>query len=83
MSEKEYDNTNRGAMFVNSYKEEGDNRPDFTGNVNVDGVDNICIRVKESLSDSDKVWHNGWLSSRICIIDYVFRLEKSTSRMAL
>ena len=39
MREKEYDNTNRGAMFVNSYKEEGDNRPDFTGNVNVDGVE--------------------------------------------
>ena len=39
MSEQEYDNTNRGAMFVNSYKEDGDNRPDFTGQLDVEGVE--------------------------------------------
>ena len=39
MSEQEYDNTNRGAMFVNSYKEEGDNRPDFTGQIDVEGTE--------------------------------------------
>ena len=39
MSEQEYDNTNRGAMFVNSYKEDGDNRPDFTGQIDVEGVE--------------------------------------------
>ena len=39
MSEQEYDNTNRGAMFVNSYKEDGDNRPDFTGTIDVEGVE--------------------------------------------
>ena len=39
MSEQEYDNTNRGAMCVNSYKEDGDNRPDFTGTIDVEGVE--------------------------------------------
>ena len=39
MSEQEYDNTNRCAMFVNSYKEDGDNRPDFTGQLDVEGVE--------------------------------------------
>ena len=39
MSDQEYDNTNRGAMFVNSYKEDGDNRPDFTGTIDVEGVE--------------------------------------------
>ena len=39
MSEQEYDNTNRGAMFVNSYKEDGDNRPDFRGQLDVEGVE--------------------------------------------
>tara|TARA_R110002012_G_C11573458_1_gene604602 strand:+ start:368 stop:616 length:249 start_codon:yes stop_codon:yes gene_type:complete len=33
----EYDNTNKGALFPNSYKEDGDNKPDFLGNVNVEG----------------------------------------------
>ena len=33
----EYDNTNRGALFPNSYKEDGDKKPDYLGNVNVDG----------------------------------------------
>jgi uncharacterized protein (DUF736 family) len=33
----DYDNTNRGAMFPNKYKEDGDKRPDHTGNLNVDG----------------------------------------------
>ena len=26
-------------MFVNSYKEDGDNRPDFTGTIDVEGVE--------------------------------------------
>ena len=33
----DYDNTNSGALFKNNTKEEGDNRPDMTGVVNVDG----------------------------------------------
>lgn len=34
----EYDNTNRGALFKNDDKKTP-NHPDFSGNVNVDGVE--------------------------------------------
>lgn len=34
----EYDNTNRGALFVNDRKER-DTQPDRTGSLNVDGVE--------------------------------------------
>jgi len=34
----EYDNTNRGVLFVNNRKE-NENQPDYTGNINVDGVE--------------------------------------------
>ena len=33
----DYDNTNSGALFKNNTKEEGDNRPDMTGGVDVEG----------------------------------------------
>lgn len=33
----DYDNTNRGVLFNNAYKEDGDSKPDFLGNVNVEG----------------------------------------------
>jgi uncharacterized protein (DUF736 family) len=36
MSEK-YDNTNKGVLYVNDYKAEGDERPDWTGKLNVQG----------------------------------------------
>lgn len=32
---QEYDNTNRGALFINQKKQS--NSPDFTGNINVEG----------------------------------------------
>ena len=32
----QYDNTNSGVLFANQYKEEGDSRPDFIGNVDVE-----------------------------------------------
>ena len=35
----EYDNTNSGVLFANQYKESGDSRPDFVGNVDVKGTE--------------------------------------------
>lgn len=44
-----YDNTNRGVLFRNRKKQAGDNRPDYTGRINVDGVDAfISGWIKES-----------------------------------
>ena len=36
MNDKKYDDTNRGALFVNDRKEQ-DNHPDLKGSINVDG----------------------------------------------
>ena len=36
----DYDNTNSGALFKNNTKEEGDNRPDMTGVVDVESKEN-------------------------------------------
>jgi len=38
MSDKKYDNTNRGAVWKNSDKK-SETHPDFKGNLNVDGVE--------------------------------------------
>lgn len=35
----DFDNTNRGALFINDKKEPGDKKPDRTGSLNVDGVE--------------------------------------------
>ena len=35
----EYDNTNSGVLFANKYKENGDSRPDFVGNIDVKGTE--------------------------------------------
>jgi uncharacterized protein (DUF736 family) len=35
----DYDDTNRGALFINEKKEEGSKQPDYTGTINVDGRD--------------------------------------------
>lgn len=35
----DYDNTNRGVLFRNNRKEEGDKKPEYTGSLNVDGVE--------------------------------------------
>ena len=34
----EFDNTNKGALFVNERKENG-KQPDYTGKINIDGVE--------------------------------------------
>lgn len=45
-----YDNTNRGALFKNDRKE-SDNHPDYTGKLNVAGVDYwISAWIKEGKS---------------------------------
>ena len=56
----DYDNTNRGAMFPNKYKEDGDKRPDHTGNLNVDGKE-FKIAAWQSTSKAG----NNYLSVRI------------------
>jgi len=33
----DYDDTNRGALFVNENKEEGSKQPDYSGTLNVEG----------------------------------------------
>jgi uncharacterized protein (DUF736 family) len=33
----DYDDTNKGVLFPNRYKEDGDKRPNYTGTVNVNG----------------------------------------------
>jgi hypothetical protein len=38
MPEKYKHKTNRGSMFENDHKVEGDKRPDFTGSVDVNGT---------------------------------------------
>ena len=35
----EYDNNNRGVLFKNDRKTEGDKKPEYTGSLNVDGVE--------------------------------------------
>ncbi len=35
----EYDNTNKGVLFKNQEKGEGDKKPDYTGKLNVNGKD--------------------------------------------
>ena len=35
----DYDNSNRGVLFKNDRKVEGDKKPEYTGSLNVDGVE--------------------------------------------
>ena len=56
----DYDNTNKGAMFPNRYKEDGDKRPDHTGNLDVDGKE-FKIAAWQSTSKAG----NDYLSVRL------------------
>ena len=42
----EYDNTNRGVLFNNKEKKTQDSHPDYSGSINVNGVDH---------------WLSGWI----------------------
>lgn len=54
MSDKQYDNTNRGALFKNNRKEQP-NHPDYNGTINVGGVDYwLNAWVKEGKKDGRK-----------------------------
>ena len=33
----DYDNTNRGVLFPNKQKVDGDSKPELSGNINIDG----------------------------------------------
>ena len=35
----DFENTNRGVLFKNDRKTEGDKKPEYTGSLNVDGVE--------------------------------------------
>ena len=35
----DFDETNRGTLWKNKDKKEGDNRPDYTGKINMDGTE--------------------------------------------
>jgi hypothetical protein len=50
---QDYDNTNRGSIWKND-KKETDNHPDFTGSLNVDGVDYWLSGWKRKPDASDK-----------------------------
>jgi hypothetical protein len=46
----QYDNTNRGALFLNKRKTQGDNRPDWTGKIDIDGQE-FFISAWEKMSN--------------------------------
>lgn len=49
----EYDNTNKGVLFRNQEKGEGDKKPDYTGKINVNGKDyRLAGWLRESKSGS-------------------------------
>jgi len=48
---KEYDNTNRGASFINNRKDK-ETQPDLTGKINIEGVE---YRISTWRKESPKV----------------------------
>ena len=57
---KDYDNTNKGVLFVNTYREEGDNKPAYKGSLNVEGEE-IQLAAWENVSKGG----NAYLSLRV------------------
>lgn len=49
----QYDNTNRGSIWRNERKEK-DTHPDFTGTINVDGVEYFCDAWKRRPDASER-----------------------------
>ena len=49
-----YDNTNKGVLFKNHEKEEGSNQPDYTGKINVDGVEKRLAAWVRTAQDSNR-----------------------------
>ena len=49
----DYDNTNRGSIWRNERKTD-EKHPDFTGTLNVDGVEYFCDAWKRKEGASDK-----------------------------
>jgi len=45
-------NTNRGALFANNRKTDGDNRPDMTGNIEIEGT-KYRLAAWKNVSDKD------------------------------
>jgi uncharacterized protein (DUF736 family) len=60
-----YDNTNRGVLFPNKYKEDSDTKPHFLGNINVEGSE-FRLAAWENTSKSGK----DYLSIRVSEVDY-------------
>ena len=61
----EYDNTNRGVLFPNNYKEESDSKPHFLGTINVEGTE-FRLAGWENTSKNGKEY----ISIRVSDIDY-------------
>jgi len=61
----EYDNTNRGVLFPNKYKEESDSKPHFLGTINVEGIE-FRLAGWENTSKNGK----DYISVRVSEMDY-------------
>jgi hypothetical protein len=61
MAEK-YDNKNRGALFLNDHKQEGDQRPNYTGKVELDRTMLIDLLNKSKGTGANVVlFVSGWV----------------------
>jgi hypothetical protein len=56
---EQFDNTNRGALFLNEYKEKGDNKPDYKGKVEV-SRDRLKALIAASKDGNVVIYLSGW-----------------------